>query len=116
MKQREIKFRVWNKVMEEMFYPDWDELAMRAKLVEMVLMQYTGLKDKNGKELYEGDIVQGYRSGQKFKNDIYFISYDENSFIMASRKNEKRMDCIWIYDFEIIGNIYKNPKLIKLGK
>jgi uncharacterized phage protein (TIGR01671 family) len=54
---REIKFRAWNTADKSMHFPDWKELAVRAGLAEMKLMQFTGLKDKNGKEIFEGDII-----------------------------------------------------------
>lgn len=53
---KEIKFRAWNRATKTMHYPDWEELAVRAGLAEMKLMQYTGLKDKNGVKIFEGDI------------------------------------------------------------
>lgn len=77
------------------------------------VMQFTGLTDKNGEQVFEGDIVQAYRSGQKFKGDIYLIKYDERQFIMASTIDETNIDCIWFFDFEIIGNIYENSNLLK---
>lgn len=55
---REIKFRAWNNVTKTMHFPDWEELAIRAGLAEMILIQYTGLKDKNGDiDIYECDII-----------------------------------------------------------
>jgi hypothetical protein len=71
-----------------------------------VLMQYTGLKDKNGKEVYEGDIVMildkkasVYYENGGFRTDALFKS----SFIYLSENNVK---------IEIIGNMYENPNLL----
>jgi len=68
------------------------------------LMQFTGLKDKNGKEIYEGDIVSafGRTSAVKF-HDGYFdcgIDYIESQSLNVD-------------SYEIIGNIYENPELLK---
>ena len=98
---REIKFRAWNKATKTMHYPDWDELAVRARLAEMELMQYTGLKDKNKKEIYEGDIVEISMPG---------FGICENRLVewIGSGWNSMGED----YHREVISNIYENPELI----
>ena len=83
---------------------------------EVKLMQYTGVKDKNGKEIYEGDIVlikldetsTWYKTVVKFK---------EGAFIASLIDGE---DYIYIFnrgfdsnDFEILGNVYENPELLQ---
>lgn len=57
---REIKFRLWNKEYKEMYEPDYyDPIGSILKQRDSdILMQYTGLKDKNGVEIWEGDIVE----------------------------------------------------------
>lgn len=70
------------------------------------LLQYTGLKDKNGKEIYEGDIVKAFN----------FLNENEESVLIVVKYNTK--DCGYnIIDFfgvsyEVIGNIYENPELL----
>ena len=69
-------------------------------------MQYTGLKDKNGKEIYEGDIICAYdRNGS--------VVYDElrASYIVHDRWSE--VLCHVANACEVIGNIYENPELLK---
>ena len=74
------------------------------------LMQYTGLHDKNGKEIYEGDIVKiKYRD-----EDIGKVIYEYNGFsidVTNMNKNYGRVDFV-NYFMEVIGNIYENPELL----
>lgn len=83
---------------------------------KVALMQYTGLKDKNGKEIYEGDIVKtpGNRKAKGvFGNGAFwFVGFPfyEKSFFDRQSKTWKIQNAI---KWEIIGNIYENPELIK---
>lgn len=118
MTQREIKFRKWAKhINGEMAIVD-DVILGGATLNSLrkndgdVLMQYTGLLDRNGKEIYEGDILR-FEAWKKTGVIIYNLR--ELGFIF--RENESR----YVSDlgafsedaFEIIGNVYENPDLIK---
>jgi len=110
---REIKFRCWHKTEKSMLKPD-DKYGttrdldcvvyyMQGQPVE--LMQYTGLKDKNGKEVYEGDIV-------RVAHDAY-----ESPICVISIKNlvagDFMLDEAEVKEAEVIGNIYQNPALLK---
>lgn len=124
---REIKFRAWDG--QKMFNvdvlaispcgwscPDYGKKGVSLAYQPSVkAMQYTGLKDKNGKEIYEGDLVT---INQEDEEDIFEIEWDEctSRFIMSCDShytcdfdNYNGSDC------EIIGNIYENPELLNGG-
>ena len=126
---REIKFRAWDKkynkikaIIDIGWNSEQDEIIVWAKddeeksypIIDPILMQYTGLKDKNGKEIYEGDIIQHYviSKGKEYKQgENRIVKWNINryysGFNTGEGDNPKR-----IFK-EIIGNIYENKELLK---
>lgn len=106
---REIKFRAWLKkssIDDEPWMVGPFDLTQDNRWIfehEPILMQYTGLKDKNGQEIYEGDIVKGGFSGKNFE-----VIFKEGSFYARE---------MLLYginpECKVIGNIYENPDLLK---
>lgn len=102
---REIKFRLWDgEVMGEIKY-----MKLPINDGGPIVMQYTGLKDKNGKEIYEGDIAKNqYGRICKVVWHEYTGRWDQEA--LNSEGHVKRY-FQW-GDWEVIVNIYENPELI----
>lgn len=107
---REIKFRAWDFTENEMM--DTSELPYGVQYnknkIEIIsqkncfiFMQYTGLKDKNGVEIYEGDIIKG---GVYLAYEVKW-DCEDNGWNISSEYNIKT-------NYEVIGNIYENRKVI----
>ena len=96
---------------------EWFNLCKRAKVIPETVGQYTGLTDKNGKKIFEGDIL---KITDKYNNSvIWFVEYKNGGFML------RQQDVIFYtyfgdfspkhYYCEIIGNIHNNPELIESG-
>ena len=131
---RPIKFRVWDKItnryLQELgiyywhipYSLDGEEITGEANLFGLsellrhnnfVAQQYTGLTDKNGKEIYEGDIVkyktwtgshdgitEEHQTQVQFKDGAYYPRYIDDE-----------CEDSWVYDLEVVGNIMETPHL-----
>lgn len=117
---REIKFRAWDKARKEYWgpYDFLNDETLPRPIRNMVVEQYTGLKDKNGKEICEGDLVKGrwWRAKNarldtegeiKFNDGWFYIKDDPDG---QDRLGVPIHNC---YNLEIIGNIHENPELLK---
>jgi len=145
---REIKFRVWDKSLNKFLItdngtsavePDSDEEFLRKELFSnrklgekygfisfypdrLIYQQFTGLKDKNNKEIYEGDIIKRVH----YEDSLYIVVWNEDGYYWrgthetdkefieyrASPYNRDRL-IDGIKNCEVIGNIMENPELLK---
>ncbi len=112
---REIKFRAWEKSDHIMHYDILDNynLDVLLKSDNWSIMQYTGLKDKNGKEIYEGDIVNLIPLGYMNDGAIVMWSEQEGCWIYQRIYNETDIYAYKWGEVEVIGNICENPELLK---
>lgn len=131
---REIKFRVWD-IKDKKFIPYQKDTYIEAvdgdvyeitsegccggieiNKLRAEIMQFTGFKDKNGKEIYEGDII-------KYVNELYKVEFFRGSFFLKESKEYDSDDSELVYGIyfpdmsdlehncEIVGNIYENQEL-----
>lgn len=142
---REIKFRAWNLLAKKMMSHEDICYTPNLKMYELFcdtpdnrpweLMQYTGLKDKNGVEIYEGDIIDiGYEKGVIvwYQLDAMFAYAPLTISIEATHKGKTAYQVVldggspveldFVREFvtnkdcskgEVIGNIYENPELLE---
>ncbi len=137
---RVLKFRAWDKIRREMVnvkridlfhkkvglgWNEYDGVTWR-DYTEVELMQFTGLRDKNGREIFEGDILKIYREDiydnsteiEKigkvvFRDGAFFLepALEEGWFYILSSELE-----YWDnegYEYEIVGNVFENPELLE---
>lgn len=130
------KFRAWDKEHEEMLYPDDEDkiffevtvygmntLDMRVdpdeyggfSYLNTVIMQSTGLRDKNGVEIFEGDILKLRDSYLA----VYVVEWHRNKFMWVLRYQKDKNQYFPFYaitntfleDLELLGNVYQTPEL-----
>jgi YopX protein len=132
---REIKFRAWDNVRDEMYFTgeednvsfSFNSTGIEAvdlrehdwgfqKLEHLIYMQYTGLKDKNGKEIYEGDILKDV------KNQVGKVFWYRDRYVVEWVRGDEKEPGFYPYNSylglvlrfsEVIGNIYENPELLE---
>lgn len=119
MNNREIKFRCWDALSNKML----SDIDIEERTLRMLdgdndqeYLQFTGLKDKNGKEMYEGYIIKVTRSitGMRNEESISEIKYFDSHgcFGFTTKYGWLDFSNCQMDTLEVIGNIYENPKLL----
>jgi len=113
--KREIKFKAWNNEDKAMYVPISISICNDGKLRPLrickdgnysykddEIIKFTGLKDKNGKEIFEGD-----------SNGIYIVTFENGCFKLKTKRNNiVGLLSNFIDEFEVIGNIFENESLL----
>ncbi|MEC0765060.1 YopX family protein [Bacillus atrophaeus] len=140
---REIKFRAWHEKWNRLIYEIYlgdnevkfpigntnDILDINEEYSNLIFQQYTGLKDKNGREIYEGDIVRNHRSTS---NELLEVLWQEEVAQHASdgiywtkevpgfrfKRIKRGLTTVFVahVDLEVIGNVYKDPELLEAAE
>jgi len=123
---REIKFRAWDGgFMELSPFGIWSNYCIEngqfcrscgpygqeySQPTDSILMQYTGLKDKNGVEIYEGDILKDHSEDDIVLTVVVWNNFNCGFYTDYSNDPLEAYAC---EDYEVIGNIHENPELLE---
>lgn len=120
-----LRFRAWDKEtknmngMAEIYRNRNQEIELRPRDEDIILMQSTGLKDKNGKEIFEGDVVRMRNPRDRRQIGMFQVVRVANSPVLGLLDKKLTTEIFNLYEhmrdyYEILGNIYENPELLEV--
>ena len=111
---REIKFRAWEAIEKRFLL--WDEVqenTIQDVFRPFDYQQFTGLRDKNGNEIYEGDVVEWLVNGDVVRRGIVEYVAEFGGYDMKNFSDEYHVCNDWLRgEYTVLGNIYENPELV----
>lgn len=139
-RMRGIKFRLWDKKNFKMYHPhvdqhswyfddEYDSIQFPMEIdgflsckteKDAMLLQYTGLHDKNGVEIYEGDILSAVKYGTNIPTGCnrWLVSYNDERLTYDAVDQEGDKKPLWEFrlgsvQYMVIGNVFDNPELLE---
>ena len=143
--QDRFKFRAWHKKRKKMYdvlhfhTATWDNggewvtakgfniitqqyIHIQIEPKDSFIMQCTGLKDKNGREIYDGDILKfklledfaAFGTNEKYVEIIAPVIYEYGGFFIEQSENSIFLGQLPMSEIEVVGNIYENPELLEV--